>query len=102
MSKNYLLIYSEQLATDIELMCKALRRRQTHFFKFEKVQVVFMPISVRQITVKVKQTCFPNLKLHSKNVVKRKVGYNYCLIQMALMKIHIKITEISAVVLEEC
>ena len=41
---------------------KALKRRQTRFFKFEKVQAVFKPIFVRQITVKVKQTCFQNLK----------------------------------------
>ena len=41
---------------------KALKRHQTRFFKSAKAQAVFMPISVRQITVKVKQTCFQNSK----------------------------------------
>ena len=62
MSKNYLLIYSEQLVTDIELMCQSIKAPSNTLFKLEKVQVVFMPISVRQITVKAKQTCFQNLK----------------------------------------
>ena len=68
----------------------------------EKVQVAFMPISVRQITVKVKQTCFPNLKLRLKNVVKQKVGYSYCLIQMVLMKIHTRSIVTFAEELDEC
>ena len=61
-----------------------------------------MPISVKQITVKVKQTCFQNLKLRSKNVAKRKAGYSYCLIQMALMKKRTKTNAISAVESDVC
>ena len=36
MSKNYLLLYSEQLATDIELMCQALRVSSNTLFQLRK------------------------------------------------------------------
>ena len=52
--------------------------------------------------VKVKQTCFLNLKLRLKNVVKQKAGCSYCLIQMALMKIHTRSIVIFAEESDEC
>ena len=36
MSKNYLLIYSEQLATDIELMCQSIKAPSNTFFQIRK------------------------------------------------------------------
>ena len=49
---------------------------------FEKVQVVYTPISVKQITDRAKQTCFQSLKLLSRNVAKQKVGYSCCSTQI--------------------
>ena len=36
MPKNYLLIYSEQLATDIELMCQSIKAPSNTFFQIRK------------------------------------------------------------------
>ncbi|MBR7112353.1 MAG: four helix bundle protein [Clostridia bacterium] len=36
MSKNYLLVYSEQLATDIELMCQGLKTSSNTLFQIRK------------------------------------------------------------------
>ena len=36
MSKNYLLIYSEQLATDIELMCQSIKASSNTLFQIRK------------------------------------------------------------------
>ena len=36
MSKNYLLIYSEQLATDIELMCQSIKATSNIIFQIRK------------------------------------------------------------------
>ncbi len=36
MSKNYLLIYSEQLATDIELLCKNIKAPSNTLFQIRK------------------------------------------------------------------
>ena len=36
MSKNYLLIYSEQLATDIELMCQRIKASSNTLFQIRK------------------------------------------------------------------
>ena len=36
MSKNYLLIYSEQLATDIELMCQSIKAPSNALFQIRK------------------------------------------------------------------
>ena len=36
MSKNYLLIYSEQLATDIELMCQSIKASSNTLFQLRK------------------------------------------------------------------
>ena len=36
MSKNYLLIYSEQLATDVELMCQKIKSSSNTLFQIRK------------------------------------------------------------------
>lgn len=36
MSKNYLLVYSEQLATDIELLCKNIKASSNTLFQIRK------------------------------------------------------------------
>ena len=36
MSKNYLLIYSEQLATDIELLCQSIKASSNTLFQIRK------------------------------------------------------------------
>lgn len=36
MSKNYLLVYSEQLATDIELMCQSIKASSNTLFQIRK------------------------------------------------------------------
>ncbi len=64
MGKNYLLEYSEQLTTEIELLCQNIMLHPTPFFRFEKAQAVFMPIYGKQITGKAKRIFhFPSLRL---------------------------------------
>jgi hypothetical protein len=63
MAKNYLLIYSEQLATEIELLCQDIKVPSNTLFKFVKALVVFMLIFVKPITDRVKRICYPNSKL---------------------------------------
>ena len=36
MAKNYMLVYSEQLATDIELMCQGLKVSSNTLFQIRK------------------------------------------------------------------
>ena len=102
MAKNYLLIYSEKLATAIELLCQNIKAPSNTLFKSAKVQVVCTQIYARLITGRVKRICFQNLKSRSKNVAKPKVGYSCYSTQTALMKKPIRIIEIFAVVSEEC
>ena len=42
MSKNYLLIYSEQLATEIVLLYQNIKAPSNTFFKSVKAQAAFM------------------------------------------------------------
>jgi len=51
---------------------------------------------------RVEQICFQNLKLLLRNVAKPKVGCGCYITQTALVKKHIKIIEIFAVVSGEC
>ena len=75
MSKNYLLMYSEQLATEIELLCQNIKAPSNTLFQIRKSSSSVMPISAKQIMGRVKRICFLNLKLHKRNVAKPKVGY---------------------------
>ena len=49
MPKNYLLIYSEQLATEIELLCQNIKAPSNTLFRSVKVRAVFMQTFVKQI-----------------------------------------------------
>ena len=102
MSKNYLLIYSEQLATDIELMCQSIKAPSNTLFQIRKSSSSVYANIREANTVKVRQTCFQNLKLLSKNVVKQKVGCNYYLTQTVYMRKHTKIIEIFVAGLDAC
>lgn len=64
MSKNYLLIYSEQLATDIELLCQNIKAPSNTLFQIRKSSSSYLQIFVKQITDKAGQICFLSLKLH--------------------------------------
>ena len=59
MSKNYLLVYSEQLATDIEIMCQNIKITFNALFQIRKSS---SSVYAKQITDKVKRICFQNLK----------------------------------------
>ena len=49
MSKNYLLIYSEQLATDIELMCQSIKAPSNTLFQVRKSANSFMYVGIFRI-----------------------------------------------------
>ena len=102
MPKNYLLIYSEQLATEIELLCQSIKAPSNTLFQIRKSSTVFMQISVKQIMGRVKRICFQNLKLLLRNVVKPKVGCACYITQKASMKQPTKTTEIFAAELDGC
>ena len=74
MSKNYLLIYSEQLATEIVLLYQNIKAPSNTFFKSVKAQAAYMLIFVKPIMVRVKLICFQSLKSLSKNVMKQRGG----------------------------
>ena len=61
-----------------------------------------MQIFGRGITVRVGQICFPNLRLHWRNVMKRKAGCGFYIIQILLMRVHSKPIVIYVVAFEEC
>ena len=41
MAKNYLLIYSEQLAADIELLCQTIKAPSNTLFQIRKFTLIF-------------------------------------------------------------
>ena len=61
-----------------------------------------MQIFGRGITVRVGQICFPSLILHWRNVMKRKAGCGFYIIQILLMRVHSKPIVIYVVAFEEC
>ena len=52
MSHDYLLIHSEQLATEFELFCQGIKAPSNTLFQIRRAQAVFMQISVRQLRTK--------------------------------------------------
>ena len=96
------MIYSEQLATDIELMCQSIKAPSNTLFQIRKSSSSVYA-NIREANYgQSKADMLSKLKLRSKNVVKRKAGYSYCLIQMALMKKHTKTIAICAVESDVC
>ena len=77
MKDNPLMKYSEQLAVEIEKMCKSLDNKKTiriQFCKFVNHPQVYLQISPKHNILKVYPICFPNSKSHEKNVLKQKAG----------------------------
>ena len=70
MAKNYLLIYSEQLATDIELLCQNIKAPSNTLFQIRKSS------SSVYANIREANYGFQKLKSRSKNVAKPRVGYN--------------------------
>ena len=62
MAKNYLLIYSEQLATKIELLCQNIKAPYSTLFQIRKARAVFTQISAKLTMDRVKRICFQSLK----------------------------------------
>ena len=76
MKNNPLMKQSEQLAVEIDLLCRTLDKKENSntIFQIKKVHQAFLPIYQRHNILKVYPICFQNLKSHEKNVSKPKVG----------------------------
>ena len=99
MPKNYLIIYSEQLATDIVLLCQSIKAPSNTIFQIQK--------SSSSVYANIREANYGQSKadMLSKFEIalkERKVGYNYYLIPTLLMKIHIKNIEIFVAESDEC
>lgn len=85
MSKNYLLIYSEQLATEIELLCQNIKASSNTLFQIRKSSSSVYA-NIREANYgQSKAICFQNLKLPLKNVTKQRGGCSCYIIQKASM-----------------
>ena len=62
MADNYLLKYSEQLATGVEQLCRRIKAPSNTIFQLRKVQVAFMQTFERLTTVRAGQICFQSSK----------------------------------------
>lgn len=62
MPKNYLIIYSEQLATDIALLCQSIKAPSNSIFQIQKSSSSVYANIREAIMVKVRQICFLNSK----------------------------------------
>ena len=76
MKDNPLLKNAEQLAIDIETLCKALERNDNSnaIFQIRKSSSSVLQISPKHNTLKAYLICYRNLKLLVRNVSKPKVG----------------------------
>ncbi len=76
MKDNPLMKNSEQLAVEIEKLCKSLEKKaiQILFFKSANHHQVFLQIFQKLNILKVCRICFQNSKLPEKSVLKQKVG----------------------------
>ena len=100
MVKNYLLIYSEQFATEIELLCQKTKAPSNTLFQIRK--------SSSSVYANIREANYGQSKADMLSkfeialIAKPKVGYVYCSIRMRLMKKSIKSIEIFAVESDEC
>ncbi len=102
MAKNYLLAYSEQLATDIELLCQNIKAPANTIFQIRKSSSSVYA-NIREANYgQSKADMLSKFEIALKECAKQKDGYNYYLIPTLLMKIHIKNTEIYVAELDEC
>ena len=78
MKDNPLMKYSEQLAIEIEKLCKSLDKKITQipFFKFANLLQVYLLIFLKRNILKVLPICYLSLRLHARNVSKQKAGLN--------------------------
>ena len=76
MKDNPLLKNAEQLAIDIETLCKTLERKDNSnaIFQIRKSSSSVLQISPKLNTLKVYLICYRNLKLLVRNVWKQRVG----------------------------
>ena len=76
MKNNPLMKQSEQLAVEIDLLCRTLDKKENSntIFQIKKVHRVYMPIFQKLNILKVYPTCFQNSKSHARSVSKQKVG----------------------------
>ena len=97
MPKNYLMIYAEQLATDIELLCQNIKAPSNTLFQIRKSSSSVYA-NIREANYgQSRADMLSKFEIALKECCKPKVGYNFCLIQKLLMKKLIRITEIFAV-----
>ena len=97
MSKNYLLIYSEQLATDIELMCQSIKAPSNTLFQIRKSSSSVYA-NIREANYgQSNADMLSKFEIALKECSETEGWYRYCLIQMALMKKHTKTIAICAV-----
>ena len=74
MSKNYLLIYSEQLATNIELLCQNIKAPSNTLFQIRKSSSSIYA-NIREANYgQSKSDMISKFELHSKNAVKLRGG----------------------------
>ena len=74
MAKNYLLVYSEQLATDIELMCQGIKASYNTLFQIRKSSSSVYA-NIREANYgQSRSDMVSKFKLHSKNLAKQKAG----------------------------
>ena len=76
MKNNPMMKYAEELAIDIEKLCKSLEKQAILMLYFKSVNLhqVFLRIFQKRSTLKACLICSLNLKLPVKNVLKLKAG----------------------------
>ena len=102
MAKNYLLIYSERLATDIELLCQNIKVPSNTLFQIRKSSSSVYA-NIREANYgQSKADMLSKFEIALKECSETEGCYSCYSIQTALMKQPIKIIEIFAVVSDEC
>lgn len=97
-----MLVYSEQLAIDIELLCQKIKAPPNTIFQIRKSSSSVYA-NIREANYgQSKADMLSKFEIALKNVAKRKVGYNFCLTQTLLMKFYTKSIEIFVGVSGEC
>lgn len=102
MAKNYLLTYSEQLATDIEMLCQKIKAPSNTIFQLRKSSSSVYANICEANYGQSKADMLSKFEISLKECSETEGWLSCCSIQAALMKKLLKSTEISAVVLNEC
>ena len=97
MPKNYLLIYSEQLATDVELLCQNIKAPANTVFQIRKSSSSVYA-NIREANYgQSKADMLSKFEIALKECSETEGCYSFCLIQRLLMKIYTNPTEIFVV-----